>query len=247
VSGAGERSRRGGAAHSGGVSATGNLARVREQIDAAARRAGRDPSTVTLLGASKTVPAAVIAETLAAGLIDYGENRAQELVAKAIGLERLIEEGVTESEGTAQAPRWHFLGRLQRNKVAALAPRVTLWHSIDREELGVAIARRVPGARVLVEVNLGEEAQKGGCDPDAAGALVDALRALGLQVVGLMTVPPNDRDPRLFFAELRELGVRLEVPELSMGMSGDFEVAIEEGATVVRVGRAIFGARPPVV
>jgi pyridoxal phosphate enzyme (YggS family) len=217
------------------MSARTNLARVREQIDAAARRAGRDPATVLLLGASKTVQAAVIAETLAAGLIDYGENRAQELVAKA-----------EELDGVVPAPRWHFLGRLQRNKVAALAPRVTLWHSVDRQELGVAIARRAPGARVLVEVNLAREDQKGGCDPDAASALTDALRAVDLHVAGLMTVPPAGRDPRPFFAELRTLAARLEVGELSMGMSGDFEVAVEEGATIVRVGRALFGARAPV-
>ena len=211
-----------------------NLVHVREQIDAAARRAGRDPSSVLLLGASKTVPASVLAQTLAAGLLDYGENRAQELVAKA-----------AELDGSVPSPRWHFLGRLQRNKVAALAPRVTLWHSVDRQELGVAIARRAPGARVLVEVNLAREDQKGGCDPDAASALTDALRALDLQVAGLMTVPPSGRDPRPYFIELRELAGRLGVDELSMGMSSDFEVAVEEGATIVRVGRALFGARPP--
>jgi len=217
------------------VGAVANLDRIRDQIAGAAQRAGRDPADVLLLGASKTVPAAVIAETLGAGLLDYGENRAQELVAKA-----------TELDGCVPPPRWHFLGRLQRNKVAALAPRVVMWHSVDREELGVAIARRAPGARVLVEVNLAREDQKGGCDPDAVSALTDALRALDLQVAGLMTVPPADGDPRPFFAELRELAARVHVDELSMGMSNDFEVAVEEGATIVRVGRALFGARPPV-
>ncbi len=218
------------------MSALANLARVRGQIDAAAGRAGRDSATVLLLGAAKTVPAAVLVETLGAGLVDYGENRAQELVAKA-----------AELDGCVPAPRWHFLGRLQRNKVGVLAPRVTLWHSVDSQELGAAIARRAPGARVLIEVNVARERQKGGCDPDAASALTDALRALDLQVGGLMTIPPLDRDSRPYFAELRELAQRLEVDELSMGMSGDFEVAIEEGATIVRVGRALFGARPPVM
>jgi hypothetical protein len=213
-----------------------NLEQVRAQIDAAARRAGRDPATVLLVGASKTVPASVLTETLAAGLVDYGENRAQELVAKAAELDESV-----------PAPRWHFLGRLQRNKVAALAQRVTMWHSVDRHELGVAIARRAPGAQVLVEVNLAREEQKGGCDPDAASELTDALRALDLQVRGLMTVPPAGRDPRPSFAELRDLAVRLEVDELSMGMSADYEIAVEEGATIVRVGRALFGARTPVV
>ncbi|MGZ8763651.1 MAG: YggS family pyridoxal phosphate-dependent enzyme [Acidimicrobiia bacterium] len=215
------------------MSVVANLARVRERIEAAAQRAGRDPATVLLVGASKTVPATVIAETLAGGLVDFGENRAQELVAKA-----------AELEGSVPAPRWHFLGRLQRNKVAALAPRVTLWHSVDRAELGATIARRAPGARVLVEVNLAREDQKGGCDPDSARALVDALRALDLQVTGLMTVPPAGSDPRPLFVELRALAGRLEVHELSMGMSDDFEIAVEEGATIVRVGRALFGARP---
>ena len=212
-----------------------NLTGLRARIDAAARRAGRDPGNVLLLGASKTVPAPVLATTLAAGLVDYGENRAQELLAKAV-----------ELDDAMPAPRWHFLGRLQRNKVAALAPRVTLWHSVDRLEVGAAIARRAPGARILVEVNLAREDQKGGCDPDALSGLADELRALELQVAGLMTVPPADRDPRPFFAELRARAERLGVGELSMGMSGDFEVAVEEGATIVRVGRALFGARPPV-
>jgi pyridoxal phosphate enzyme (YggS family) len=216
------------------VSVVERLESVRAQIGVAARRAGRDPASVLLVGASKTVAASVLAETLAAGLVDYGENRAQELLAKA-----------TELDGAAPAPRWHFFGRLQRNKVAALAPRVTLWHSVDRPELGPVIARRAPGARVLVEVNLAREEQKGGCDPDATAALVDGLRALELQVTGLMTVPPAAGDPRPFFAGLRELAARVEVDELSMGMSGDFGIAVEEGATIVRVGRAIFGARPP--
>lgn len=212
-----------------------NLAAVREQVASAATRAGRDPASVLLVGASKTVSASALSATLGAGLVDYGENRAQELVAKA-----------AELEGVVPAPRWHFFGRLQRNKVAALAPRVTLWHTVDRAELGVAIARRAPGARVLVQVNVAHESQKGGCDPDDAADVVGALRALDLQVTGLMTVPPAGEDPRPWFAALRGLATRLELAELSMGMSGDFEIAIEEGATIVRVGRAIFGARPPV-
>jgi hypothetical protein len=212
----------------------GNLEAVRERIAAAERRAGRAPGSTLLVGASKTVPSALLAATLGAGLVDYGENRAQELVAKA-----------AELDGVVPAPRWHFFGRLQRNKVAALAPRVTLWHSVDRPELGAAIARRAPRARVLVEVNLAREEQKGGCDPDATDALVADLRALDLQVTGLMTVPPAGSDPLPFFGALRALAARVEVGELSMGMSGDFEIAVEEGATIVRVGRALFGARPP--
>jgi hypothetical protein len=119
-----------------------------------------------------------------------------------------------------------------------------VWQSVDRPELGAEIARRAPGARVLVEVNLGEEPQKGGCFPGELAALVDALRADGLAVDGLMAVPPHDGDPRRWFAALRERAVTLGLAELSMGMTDDFEVAIGEGATIVRVGRALFGPRP---
>jgi pyridoxal phosphate enzyme (YggS family) len=205
---------------------------VRDRIAAAASRAGRDPAEVTLVAASKTVPAPRIAEVLAAGVTEIGENRAQELLAKAPGL-----------SGEPVPPTWHFVGQLQRNKVGALAPWVQCWQSVDRESLGVAIARRAPEARVLVEVNLGREPQKGGCDPVDATALADALRDLGLRVDGLMTVPPQEEDPRRWFAALRELAARLELDELSMGMTDDFEVAVEEGATIVRVGRALFGER----
>jgi pyridoxal phosphate enzyme (YggS family) len=205
---------------------------VRDRIAAAARRSGRDPAEVTLVAATKTVAAARIAEVLALGVVDVGENRAQELLAKAPVL-------ATEP----QRPRWHFVGRLQRNKVAGLAPWVTCWQSIDRGSLGAAIARRAPGTRGLVEVNLGDEAQKAGCAPGEAAALVDELRALGLRVDGLMTVHPQHGDPRRWFAALRDLGTELELPELSMGMTDDFELAVEEGATMVRVGRALFGER----
>jgi PLP dependent protein len=139
--------------------------------------------------------------------------------------------------------RWHFLGQLQRNKVRALVPYVAWWHTVDRVALGEELAHRAPGAAVLVEVNLGGEAQKGGCAPDDAAALVDDLAARDVRVRGLMTVPPHDGEPRRWFAALRELGARLGLDELSMGMTDDYEVAVEEGATMVRVGRALFGAR----
>ncbi|MGH9015548.1 MAG: YggS family pyridoxal phosphate-dependent enzyme, partial [Acidimicrobiia bacterium] len=210
----------------------GAVANVRARIAAAAGRAGRDPASVTLVAAAKTVSAPRVAEVLALGVLDVGENRAQELLAKAPAL-----------AAEPSPPRWHFVGRLQRNKVSSVAPWVTLWQSVDREPLGVAIARRAPGARVLVEVNLGAEAQKGGCEPSATPVLVDALRDLGLDVGGLMTVHPQDGDARRWFVALRELGDRLGLRELSMGMTDDFDVAVEEGATIVRVGRALFGAR----
>jgi PLP dependent protein len=205
---------------------------VRQRVADAARRSGRDPASVCLVAATKTVSPEHIAAALDAGVDDVGENRAQELVAKAPSL-----------AARSSPPRWHFLGRLQRNKVNALAPWVACWQSVDRLEVGEAIGRRVPGAGVLVEVNLANEPQKAGCAPEDAAALVDALRALGLDVTGLMTVPPHDDEPRRWFSTLRDLAVRLDLRDLSMGMTDDFEVAIEEGATIVRVGRALFGPR----
>ena len=212
---------------------------VRHRILDAAHRAGRDANTITLVAVSKTVEHERVIEALHAGQRDFGENRAQELSRKATGVglfkgSRL--DGVN--------PRWHFIGRLQRNKVRSIANLVTCWQSIDRAELVTELAKHAPGARVLVQVNVGDEPQKGGCAPDATAALVDVARDAGLRVEGLMTVPPEGRDARPFFAELRTLSQRLELPELSMGMSGDFEVAIEEGATIVRVGSAVFGPRP---
>jgi pyridoxal phosphate enzyme (YggS family) len=212
------------------------LTEVRERIDIAARGAGRHPDSVRLVAATKTVPVGRAEEVIALGVTDIGENRAQELVAKADALEELAP--VTSAEVC-----WHFLGRLQRNKVRSLAARVTWWQSVDRESLGVAIARHAPGARVLVEVNLAGEEQKGGCAPGDAARLVDAFRHSGLRVEGLMTIPPAREDPRPWFAALRELAGDLGVHELSMGMTEDFEAAVAEGATMVRIGRAIFGAR----
>jgi pyridoxal phosphate enzyme (YggS family) len=211
------------------------IAEVRERIAEAARRAGRDPSDVTLVGASKTVDPERLREAIDAGLVDLGENRAQELLAKAPVL-----------AASGHVPRWHFVGRLQRNKVAALAPHVVMWHSVDRPALGDVIARQAPSARVLVEVNLGDEAQKGGVRVADAGSLVDHVHELGLAVEGLMTIPPRDAEPRRAFATLRELAGDLGVTELSMGMSDDYDIAVEEGATIVRIGRAIFGPRQSV-
>jgi PLP dependent protein len=213
--------------------ATG-LTEVRERIAAAARRAGRDPGAVRLVAATKTVPAERVAEAVALGLTDVGENRAQELLAKADAL---------AVESPSADLSWHFLGRLQRNKVRALASHVAWWQSVDREALGAVIARHVPGARVLVEVNLAGEEQKGGCAPADAARLADALRQADLRVEGVMTIPPAGDDPRPWFAALRDLAGDLGVHELSMGMTDDYEVAVEEGATMVRIGRAIFGAR----
>ena len=203
------------------------VAEVRARIADAAARAGRDPGEVTLVAATKTVDVVRVQQVVDAGVVDVGENRAQELLTKT----------------AVVGARWHFLGQLQRNKVRQLAAWVSCWQSVDRLELGVEIARRAPGARVLVEVNVGDEPQKGGCAPAAVPALVDALRGEGLDVAGLMAVPPHGDDPRRWFARLREQAEALRLAELSMGMTDDFEVAVEEGATMVRVGRALFGPR----
>jgi pyridoxal phosphate enzyme (YggS family) len=215
-----------------GATIAANVADVRARIAAACGRAGRDPAGVTLVAVTKTVPLDAVRAVLAAGVADLGENRAQELLEKAPAI-------VAEDARV----RWHFVGRLQRNKVRALAAHVDSWHSLDRVALVDELARRAPGARTFVQVDLAGEPQKGGCAPDEVGPIVEAARGRGLDVRGLMTVPPRDADPRPHFARLRTLAVEHALPELSMGMSGDFEVAVEEGATVVRVGSALFGPR----
>lgn len=206
------------------------VADVRDRLAAAARRSGRDPDAVRLVAVTKGVAPPRMRQVVDAGVGDLGESRAQELLGKL-------------PELSGRDICWHFVGRLQRNKVGALAPLVSLWHSVDRAELGETIARRAPGAEVLVEVNVAGDPDKAGCEPAAAPALVEELDRLGLAVRGLMTVPEFGVDPRPAFGALRELGTRLGLPELSMGMSEDFEAAVEEGATIVRVGRALF---PPI-
>jgi pyridoxal phosphate enzyme (YggS family) len=222
-----------------------NLGEIRERIAAAATAAGRDPAAVTLVVVTKTVPETAIREAVAAGARDLGENRAQELVAKAESLHDGVGDGVDDvvDDVNAGRLRWHFVGRLQRNKVRMLGPHVELWHSIDRPELAVPLARYAPGARVIVEVNLSNEPQKGGCAAGEAPALVDHLRGAGLVVEGLMTVPAAAGDPRPTFAALRGLGEGLALSQLSMGMTADYEAAIAEGATIVRIGSAVFGPR----
>jgi pyridoxal phosphate enzyme (YggS family) len=191
---------------------------------------------VTLVAVSKTQPAGAIREAYAAGQRDFGENYVQEWREKA--------EALTDLPGLA----WHFIGSLQTNKVKYLAGRVSMVHTVDREELGREVAKRWEKAgaraRVLVEVNLGGEASKGGCAAVDVPGLVESLRGLAaLDVAGLTCIPPPEEDPRPHFRELRALRDRLGLAELSMGMSGDYPVAIEEGATIVRVGTAIFGER----
>ena len=211
------------------------VAEVRERIRAAAP----DPDRVTLVAVTKGFGAAVVRDALAAGLADIGESYVQELVAKA-------DELAAEPGPAGAGPRWHAIGRLQRNKVRKAAPHVALWHSVDRLALGAEIARFAPGAAVLVQVNVAGEATKGGCEPAEVPALVDGLADRGLDVRGIMAMAPAGppEGARPVFNAARELRDRLGLPEASMGMTDDYEVALSEGATIVRVGRGLFGPRP---
>lgn len=220
------------------------LESVLERIQKACLRAGRDPDEVKLLGASKTVPPDRIRKFYECGLRTFGENRVQEFLKKFVELQNLSVD-------------WHFIGRLQTNKVKHLMGKVSLIHSLDREALADEINKRAENAgvvqNVLVEVNIGGEASKGGVAPENLKALFEyTLFKENIRPLGLMTIPPYLEDPeevRPFFAKLRGLKEELErdfgldLPHLSMGMSHDFEVAIEEGATIVRVGTLLFGER----
>jgi pyridoxal phosphate enzyme (YggS family) len=207
------------------------FAAVRERLQAAGG------SAVTVVAVTKAFGVDAVSAALANGLTEVGENYAQELLGK-----------VRDLPPSDLAPvRWHFLGRLQRNKVRALAPHVHLWQSVDRTEIGAEIARRAPGARVLVQVNLSGEPQKGGCGWGDLDALVDALRGLDLDVRGLMGVGLQDDafGTRLAFRRLVERADALGLSERSIGMTDDLEIAVEEGSTMVRIGRDLFGSRPP--
>ena len=216
-----------------------NLERVRERLARAAERAGRRPGDVLLIGVSKTVEVERIRAAVAAGVTALGENRVQEAKGKVAELGRLA--------------AWHLIGHLQTNKVKDALPLFDLIHSVDRLELAREIERRAAArgqvVDVLLQVNVAAEASKGGVGPEAVGETLDSIGKLShLRVRGLMTIPPEverAEDSRAWFCQLRELAERHGLRELSMGMSGDFEVAIEEGATMVRVGTAIFGPRAP--
>lgn len=209
------------------------LASVRERISAACARAGRNPASVRLIAVSKTKPLAMLQEAVAAGQRIFGENYAQELREKAEAL-----PGV----------EWHFIGALQTNKAKLVVGRAALIHTCDRLALAQELSKRAKSAaivqRVLLEVNVGGEPQKAGVLPAEAPRLLDEVRALpALACEGLMCIPPVEGDPRAHFRALRALASALGLAQLSMGMSADYEAAIEEGATLVRVGTAIFGER----
>jgi pyridoxal phosphate enzyme (YggS family) len=216
---------------------------VRARVDAACERAGRPPGDVTIVAVSKTHPAEAVRAAAAEGALDFGENYAQELDAKRLALADL-------------AVRWHYIGRLQRNKAKLVAGKVALVHAVDSVALAEELAKRAEGRTqpILIAVNVAGEATKGGVSPEATLDLARALAAVaGARLDGLMTMPPPSDDPeasRPAFEALRLLRDRLQdelstaLPVLSMGMSGDFEVAIACGATHVRIGTAIFGSRP---
>ncbi len=211
---------------------------VMDRMTVAAERAGRDVSSITLVAVSKAKPVSAIEAVYELGHRDFGENRAQEMAEKAARLPNDI--------------RWHFVGGLQGNKARLIRPITHLLHSMDRESLAGAWAK---GSGLpppcLLQVNTGREEQKSGAIPEEARATLEQILAFGLEVRGLMAIPPltdEPKDQQPHFALLRGLRDELAqdhpgVLELSMGMTNDFEVAIEEGSSIIRVGRAIFGER----
>ena len=222
---------------------------VRQEIRSAAARAGRNPEDILLLGVTKTVGTELMKRAYVCGMKDFGENRVQEFVKKS----DIFDKGVNLHIN------WHIIGRLQTNKVKYLDNRVVLIHSLDRMELAEALQRR--GEKigyvfpVLIEVNVSGEDTKAGIEPENLKDFLLKLSQMGnIQVKGLMTIAPyseNSEDARYVFRDLKKLSVDMErervenisMQELSMGMSSDFKIAVEEGATIVRVGSAIFGRR----
>ena len=209
------------------------LSGIRARIDAASP----DPSAVTLVTVTKGFGPEAVRTALASGLTVLGENYADELVAKAAAV----------ADDPGPEPEWHFLGAIQRNKVPRLAPLVGCWQAVGRVEEGRAIAKRRPGARVLVQVDVAGLPGRGGVPPTGVPGLVATLRDEDLDVAGLMAVglpgPPEGARPG--FREIRRLADDLGLPVRSMGMTDDLEVALSEGSTMVRLGRALFGERPP--
>jgi uncharacterized pyridoxal phosphate-containing UPF0001 family protein len=223
--------------------------------------ASGDPSSVRIVAVTKGFGVDAVDAALSAGLVDVGENYADELVAKASALDAWGDRDAGPAPGPAEraepakragsaegaVPVWHFLGAVQRNKVARLAPLVTWWQGVSRIEEGRAIAGRRPGSTVLVQVDVAGIPGRGGCPPERAADLVRALRDEDLDVAGLMAVgrPGPDEEARPGFQLVSNLADSLDLRVRSMGMSDDFEVALAEGSTMVRLGRVLFGARAP--
>ena len=215
---------------------TANVEAVRERIARAAERVGRDPETICLIAAAKTMPADAVREALDAGITDIGQN--------------YVQEGVKVKEEVGAAARWHLIGHLQSNKAARAAESFDVVQTVDRAKLADVLAGHAAAAsrplEVLIEVNVAGEASKSGVAPADLAELVATVRGHdALRLQGLMAIPPAESgdDARSHFQTLRQLRDEHGLSHLSMGMTGDFEVAIEEGATMVRVGRAIFGDR----
>jgi PLP dependent protein len=215
-----------------------NLQAIRERIAAAARSVGRDPAAITLVAASKAQPDARIRAALEAGQRVFGENYVQEAVARWSARRQRYPD-----------LRLHMIGPVQTNKAREAVAWFDAIETLDRPKLAQALAREMARQErrlpCFVQVNTGEEPQKAGVAPDATDAFVAECRELGLDVVGLMAVPPEDDEPSLHFALLAKIAARNGLAQLSMGMSADYEIAVQFGATHVRVGSALFGARPP--
>ena len=214
------------------MSVTENLRSVRERIE----KAGRNPDEVAIVAVTKSFGPEVCKEAVSAGLKVLGENRVQEALAKM---------------DVVEGAQWHLIGHLQTNKAKEALELFDVIHSLDRLELAQELERRAAprglAVEAMLQVNVGGEASKGGFAPDGVGQALEAIGKLAhVKVTGLMAIPPEverPEDARPWFRQLRELAERHGLARLSMGMSGDFEVAVEEGATMVRVGTAIFGAR----
>ena len=219
----------------------GAIESVRQRVGRACERAGRGSASVRVIAVSKGHPEELIRAAYGAGMREFGENYAQELVSKASALSDLADI------------RWRFIGHLQRNKIKLIEGARATVDTVDSVRLAQAISARAAESaldvEVLLQVNVGAEAQKSGCTPDEVPALVEAVRALpNITLRGLMTVAPHLDDAeatRPFFGKLRELAEAHGLPELSMGMTHDLEQAVAEGATMLRIGTAIFGPRPP--
>jgi pyridoxal phosphate enzyme (YggS family) len=207
------------------------LADVRRRVEGA----GGDPGSIRIVAVTKGFGADTVKAAYEAGLPDVGENYGQELVAKAAD--------------TSVPVRWHFLGPVQRNKVKRLAPLTSAWHGIDRAVAADAVAVASPGVEVLVQVNMTGDARRPGCRPEEVDVLVEHCRQRPISLTGLMAVAPEgDRDrARACFSWLARRAQRLGLRELSMGMSDDFELAVEQGATTLRLGRVLFGPRPETI
>ncbi|MBI3257795.1 MAG: YggS family pyridoxal phosphate-dependent enzyme [Actinobacteria bacterium] len=213
------------------------LDQVRDRI----AEAGGDPERVRIVAVTKGFGPDAVRSAMAVGVVDIAESYAQELLPKVRDL-----QGAPLGAGeVVWSPTWHFIGRLQSNKVRLLAPVISVWQSIDRAKLVAEVARWAPGAQVLIEVNVAGEAGKGGCPPADVGALVSRARDYGLDVTGLMTVAPRGADQvvRSAFRLLTSLADAQGLGERSMGMSGDYGIAVQEGATTIRLGAALFGPR----